>query len=64
MANIMREIPAKCPKCDKDVDFQIALAYVKYNGIIPILWCPSCKVEVPAYSFNDFLNTGKVIIGV
>ena len=55
---------AHCPKCDKDVDFEINLRYVDYNGIIPCLRCPSCNTECPAYSFNEFLSTGKVMIGV
>ena len=62
--SIHKTISAHCPKCDKDVDFEIVMRFVDYNGIIPCLRCPSCNVECPSYSFSGFLATGKVIIGV
>ena len=61
---IHKAVSAHCAKCDKDVEFQINMRYVDYNGIIPCLRCPSCNVEVPAYSFNRFLESGEVIIGL
>jgi len=64
MASIHKTIPAHCPKCDTDVEFEINMRLVDYNGIIPCLRCPRCNVECPAYSFSEFLNTGKIIIGV
>lgn len=61
---ILRTIPAHCPKCDTDVDFTIDLYYVEYNGITACLRCPSCNTIVPHYSFDTFLKTGNVVIGV
>lgn len=55
---------AHCPRCGKDVEFEINLRYVDYNGYIPCLRCPSCNVECPAYSFDQFLSDGKVHIYV
>lgn len=62
--SIHKTVSAHCPRCDKDVEFEINMRYVDYNGIIPCLRCPSCNVEVPAYSFNRFLEKGEIIIGV
>ena len=61
---IHKSIRRCCPKCNKEVDFQIVMRYVDYNGIIPCLRCPSCNTECPAYSFEQFISTGRVIIGV
>ena len=61
---IHKYIHEHCPRCDRDVDFEIVMRYVDYNGIIPCLRCPSCNVECPDYSFNNFLSTGKISIGV
>ncbi len=61
---IHKYISAHCPKCDKDVDFEIVIRYVDYNGIIPCLRCPSCDVECPSYSFDTFTSTGRVVIRV
>ena len=62
--SIHKTIHAHCPRCDKDTDFEIVMRYVDYNGVIPCFRCPKCNVEVPSYSFNQFLSTGKVVIGV
>jgi len=64
MASIHKTISAHCPKCDTDVEFEINMRYVDYNGIIPCLRCPKCNTECPAYSFDRFLETGQVIIGL
>jgi hypothetical protein len=64
MAKILKEIPAHCPKCDRDVHFQIEMCLVEHNGIIPCLRCPTCNVYVPAYSFPEFLRTGTVVISM
>ena len=64
MAQIRSTFSAHCPRCDKDVDFEINLRYVEYNGCIPCFKCPSCGVECPEYSFGRFLSDGKVIIAV
>ena len=64
MASIHKYRRAHCPRCDKDSDFEIVMRYVDYNGIIPCLRCSSCNTECPAYSFDRFIETGKVIIAV
>lgn len=64
MAIIHKDVKAHCPKCDTDVHFEINMRYVDYNGIIPCLRCPRCNIECPAYAFNEFLSTGKIVIGV
>lgn len=64
MSLIHKEVRAHCPICDKDVDFQIGLYYIEYNGIVPCLRCPKCNNVVPDYAFNNFLQTGKIVIGV
>ena len=61
---ILKAIPEHCPKCDKDVAFEIDMYYVEYNGIIPCVRCPVCNVVVPHYTFDTFLKTGRVAIGV
>ena len=64
MAGIHKTIDAKCPKCNKEVGFEIVMRYVDYNGIVPCLRCPSCNVEVPHTSFDTFISTGKIHIYV
>lgn len=64
MVKIMKTIPNHCPKCDKDVEFEIEMDYVEYNGIIPCLRCPNCDVVVPNYAFSEFIRTGHVIFGL
>ena len=61
---IHKTLARHCPRCDADRDFDIVMRYVDYNGVIPCFRCPSCNVEVPVYSFNEFLATGKIVIGV
>lgn len=62
--DILKEVPAHCPKCDKDVSFKIEMCYVSYNGIIPCLECPECNTICPDYAFDRFIQTGEIIIGV
>lgn len=64
MSLIHKEVHAHCPICDEDVDFQIELYYIEYNGIAPCLCCPKCNKVVPDYAFGTFLKTGQVVIGV
>ena len=53
-----------CPKCDKDVEFKIDLYYINYNGIKTCYVCPECNTVCPAYAFERFLKTGRVVIAV
>lgn len=53
-----------CPECDKDVDFEIKMCLVDNNGIIPCYKCPECGIVVPAYSFHQFLEDGRLHIYV
>lgn len=62
--SIHKTISKHCPRCDTDVEFEIVMRYVDYNGIIPCLRCPNCGVECPAYSFDSFISTGRVVISV
>lgn len=64
MAQIHTELLRHCPRCDKDVYFQIDMCYVDYNGVIPCFRCPKCNVRNPAYSFDQFLKDGRVRIYV
>ena len=61
---IHEERRAHCPKCDEDVNFEIKLCYVDYNGTVPCYKCPGCGVIVPAFSFDSFIQTGKLLIPV
>lgn len=64
MAAIHKTRRERCPRCNEDVDFEINMRYIDYNGIVPCYQCPKCKVESPASSFREFLFTGKVHIYV
>lgn len=64
MAQIRTELRRFCPRCGENVDFQIEMCYVDYNGVIPCFRCPKCNVRNPAYSFNEFLEDGRVHIYV
>ena len=64
MASIHKTVKRKCPRCNEEVDFEINMRYVDYNGIVPCLQCPKCKVECPYSSFDKFISTGKVYIYV
>lgn len=61
---IHKYILRRCPKCEKETKFKPVLRYVDYNGIIHCWKCQSCKTVCPAYSFGEFISTGKIIIGV
>lgn len=63
MIEITKTISKHCPKCDKDVEFEIELDYVKYNytnGISICLRCPCCDTVVTAEGFSTFIRTGKI----
>ncbi len=64
MAKIYEYLNKHCPKCDKDVQFEIRTMYVEYNGFITCLKCPSCSTKIPYYSFDEFLKDGIVRIAV
>ena len=64
MANIYEHLDKHCPRCNKDVSFEIRTMYVEYNGFITCLKCPSCGAKIPHYSFNEFLRDGIIRIAL
>ena len=62
--DIYKEKEFMCPKCNQDSIFKIEMYYVKYNGIVPCWECQNCHIVVPNYAFNNFLATGRIIIGL
>lgn len=61
---IHKYIRIHCPRCDKDTEFEPVLRYVDYNGIIPCWRCTTCNTVCPEYSFNKFISTGEITIGL
>ena len=53
-----------CHSCGHDVEWKIEHAFVRYNGICPVLVCTECGMEVPSFAFSRYLDDGRVIIPV
>ena len=59
-----REMKSRCHVCRKDTMWHIDRGFVNYNGIVDILVCDECGMEVPAFAYHQYRETGRVIIGV
>lgn len=64
MAQIITDIIQKCPVCKCERRFKVDHAYISYWGIRHILVCTGCNTKVPDFSFNEFLQSGKITIPV
>ena len=54
----------KCWDCDKETEWKIDTAFVRYHGVCNVLVCTECGAEVPDFAFNRYLDEGRVIIPV
>lgn len=53
-----------CYNCEAERHWGITHGFVNYHGLVHILKCEVCGVEVPYFAFHQYQSDGRVIIPV
>ena len=53
-----------CHECKAEHFWDVTHGFVPYHGLVHVLKCEECGVEIPEFAFARYVSTGKLVIPV